>query len=474
MATETPPNKGERVKGSPPIVENAQLPPMATQTLPSKLMNGAVRHMTVGAAPAHGSNLMALVPQDHMPKPRAGRKPTSPAQEFVGWLRPSLTMATQRSFIAWMAGILILLSACSSLPTTSPSPSASPSPSPTVRASSDPCAVQGQTPPSGNIAANFATALAFAPDGRLFWTERSGTVKVWQYGAARTFATVKTVTTEQDGSYSERGLLGLAISPIFNKDRFVYAFFSDVNDTEEHIIRWRDCRGTGMDPTILVTLPSGSDCCHKGGRLAFGADGMLYVTVGDEHSAPSAQDTGDVRGKILRYRLDGSVPSDNPFGATNPVWAYGFRNPYGIAVSSSGQIAITSNGPTGDAGSPSTGYDILILALARGRGYQWPDCYGYSHPLATPSCPAGQSPPDYSTEAGTLVPTGAAFIDSSGPSQFAGHLVFCTLNGGMRIVTPASPHASLRPGPSGCLLDVKEGPDHAVYFSDTGTIYRVS
>ena len=468
MANAIPPHKGKQVKGGPPTVENTQLPPMATQARPPKLMHGGVRHMTVGAVPVHGSDLMAPVPQDHMPKPRAGGKPTSPARELVGWVWPSLTMATRRSYMAWIAGILILLSACSSLPT------ASPSPSPSVRASSDPCAVQGQTPPSGNIAANFATALAFTPDGRLFWTERSGTVKVWQDGGARTFATVKTVTTEPDGSYSERGLLGLAISPTFTKDRFVYAFYSGVNNTEQHVIRWRDCRGRGMDPTILVTLPSGSDCCHKGGRLAFGADGMLYVTLGDEHSAPSAQDIGDVRGKILRYRPDGSVPSDNPFGATNPVWAYGFRNPFGIAVSSSGQIAVTSNGPSGDADSPSTGYDTLVLALARGRGYQWPNCYGYSHPLATPSCPAGQSPPDYSTESSTLVPTGAAFIDSSGPSPFAGHLVLCTLNGGMRIVTPASPHASLHPGPSGCLLDVKEGPDHAVYFSDTRTIYRVS
>jgi len=497
MANEIPPNKGEQVKGGPPTVDNTQLPPMAKQARPPKLMHGAVRQMTVGAVPVHGSNLIALVPQDHMPKPRAGGKPTSPARELVGWLRPSLPMATRRSFMAWMAGILILLSACSSMPTASPSPSpsvqassdpcaaqgqtpssacasaptASPSPSPT---SNESCAVQGQTPPSGNIAANFATALAFTPDGRLFWTERSGTVKVWQDGGARTFATVKTVTTERSGDYSERGLLGLTISPTFTKDRFVYAFFSDVNDTEQHVIRWRECRGTGMDPTILVTLPSGQDCCHKGGRLAFGTDGMLYVTLGDEHSAPSAQNTGDVRGKILRYRPDGSVPSDNPFGATNPVWAYGFRNPFGIAVSSSGQIAVTNNGPSGDAGSTSTGYDTLVLDVARGRGYQWPDCYGYSHPLATASCPAGQSPPDYSTESSTLVPTGAAFIDSSGPSPIAGHLVFCTLNGGMRIVTPGSPHASLQPGPSGCLLDVKEGPDHAVYFSDTGTIYRVS
>ncbi|MGZ3679831.1 MAG: PQQ-dependent sugar dehydrogenase, partial [Ktedonobacterales bacterium] len=331
-----------------------------------------------------------------------------------------------------------------------------------------------QTPPSRNIAANFATALAFASDGRLFWTERSGTVRVWQDGAARTFASVRTVTTERSGDYSERGLLGLAISPTFTTDRFVYAFFSDVNYTQQHVVRWRDCRGTGVDPTILVTLPSGADCCHKGGRLAFGADGMLYVTLGDEHAAQAAQNTGDVRGKILRYRPDGSVPADNPFGATNPVWAYGLRNPFGIAVSASGQIAVMNNGPTGDAGAPSTGYDTLILALERGRGYQWPDCYGYSHPLASPSCPADQSPPDYSSESTTLVPTGAAFIDAAGPSQFAGHLVFCTLNGGMRIVTPASPHALAQPGPSSCQLDVKQGPDHAVYFSDTQTIYRVS
>ncbi len=438
----------------------------------------------IGAAPAHGPNLLVPVPTDSMPKPRAGGKPTSPVQEYVGSLRPSLSMATQCSFMVWMASMLILLSACSSATTVSPSPSpsarassaaiVSPSPSPSVQATSDACAVQGQTPPSGNIAANFATALAFAPDGRLFWTERSGKVRVWQDGAARTFATVSTVTTEPDGSYSERGLLGLAISPTFTTDRFVYAFFSDVNYTQQHVIRWRDCRGTGMNPTILVTVPSGPDCCHKGGRLAFGTDGMLYVTLGDEHSASSAQNTADVRGKILRYRPDGSVPPDNPFGATNPVWAYGFRNPFGIAVSASGQIAVTNNGPSGDAGSPSTGYDTLILALSRGRGYQWPDCYGYSHPLATATCPSGQSPPDYSSERSTLVPAGAAFIDSPGPAQLAGHLVFCTFEGGMRIVTPGSPHASVQSGPSGCRLDVKQGPNHAVYFSDTTTIYRIS
>ena len=101
--------------------------------------------------------------------------------------------------------------------------------------------------PSGTIPANYATALAFAPDGRLFWTQRSGTVRVWQNGASKVFATVRTVTTERNGSYSERGLLGLAISPTFTTDRFVYAFYSDANYTTQHVIRWYDCDGTGMD-----------------------------------------------------------------------------------------------------------------------------------------------------------------------------------------------------------------------------------
>ena len=271
-----------------------------------------------------------------------------------------------------------------------------------------------QSPPASGFAANFVTALAFAPDGRLFYTERAGTVKVWQNGAAKTFATVPVAS---DG---ERGLLGLAISPTFSSDRYVYAFYSDPNRTQQHVIRWRDCAGVGTGATVLVTLPSGSDCCHKGGRLAFGHDGMLYVTLGEEHTAGAAQNTSDPRGKVLRYRPDGGIPADNPFGPTDPVWAYGLRNPFGIAVSAGGQIAVTSNGPSGDAGSPGTGYDTLMLSVTRGGGYQWPLCYGYSHPLAGPAGCGGRTAPDWSSESGTVVPTGAAFIDSSAPAAVRG------------------------------------------------------
>lgn len=338
-------------------------------------------------------------------------------------------------------------------------------------ATANPCAVGSQSPPAGDIPASFATALAFAPDGRLFYAERAGTVRVWQNGASHVFATVQTVTTEPGGAYSERGLLGLAISPTFSSDRYVYAFYSDANYTEQHVIRWTDCAGTGTNPTNLITLPAGSDCCHKGGRLVFGTDGKLYVTLGEEHTSSAAQNTSDPRGKVLRYNPDGSVPADNPFGATNPVWAYGLRNPFGIAVSSSGDMAVTSNGPSGDAGSPGTGYDLMIEKVTKGAQYQWPLCYGYSHPLASSSC-GSATPPDWSSEQQTVVPTGMAFVDDKGPSAYAGHLVFCTFAAGMRIVTPGSPHAGVSNGPSSCQLDVKEGPDHALYFSDQTTIHR--
>jgi len=321
------------------------------------------------------------------------------------------------------------------------------------------------------VAANFATALAFAPDGRLFFAERSGAVKVVQDGATRTFATVATVTTEAGGGYSERGLLGLAISPTFATDRFVYAFYSSTNRARQEVVRWTDCAGEGRDAKVIIGLPAGTDCCHKGGRLAFGPDGKLFVTLGEQHVPTAAADTSDVRGKVLRYNADGSVPPDNPFGADNPVWAAGFRNPFGLAVSPSGRLAVTVNGPTGDNGAPGTGYDTVATNVARGSVYQWPACYGYSHPIRGASCDGVE--PEWSSESRANVPTGATWVNGSGPGATAGHLVFCSLNQGMQILTEGSPHATVTQGDGDCRLDVKQGPDNALYFSDTTAIHRM-
>ena len=192
------------------------------------------------------------------------------------------------------------------------------------------------------------------------------------------------MTTEPGGGYSERGLLGLAVSPTFAQDHFVYGFYSEPDYVHQTVVRWLDCGGKGTNPTVIVAnLPSGSDCCHKGGRVGFGADGMLYVTLGDNHASSAAQDKCDVRGKVLRYRPDGGIPGGNLCG---PVFAVGLRNPFGIAFAPSGEIYVTNNGPSGDAGSPSSGYDTLYQVTAGGN-YSWPACYGYSHPIGGAACP---------------------------------------------------------------------------------------
>src|SRR3989475_4321419 len=179
---------------------------------------------------------------------------------------------------------VVTLSAC----TTSSAPSATPSAS-----------LVG-SPPTPQLttytAADFATALAWAPDKRLFYAERSGTIRTFDGTTRRTFATVSTST---DG---ERGLLGLALSPIFDKDHFVYAFYSRADDlTRQRVVRWLDRGGAGVNPTTIVeNLPAGPDCCHKGGRSAFGPRGKLYVTLGGNHKAAEAQQPSSPRRKNPR------------------------------------------------------------------------------------------------------------------------------------------------------------------------------
>ena len=186
-------------------------------------------------------------------------------------------------------------------PTTSaPRTTAPPSPQPAPAA--NPCTVPAQAPPGGTVSANFPTALAFAPDGRLFFTERSGTVRVYQGGAARVFATVSTVTTEPGGGYSERGLLGIAVSPTFAQDRFVYAFYSSSDRVHQYVVRWADCGGVGTNPVTCAA----QDQCHVAGACnaatgtctnpvkADGAscnDGNACTQTDTWRSAPTASST---------------------------------------------------------------------------------------------------------------------------------------------------------------------------------------
>ncbi|HEY0493854.1 MAG TPA: PQQ-dependent sugar dehydrogenase [Candidatus Dormibacteraeota bacterium] len=323
-----------------------------------------------------------------------------------------------------------------------------------------------QSPPkqTSYVVANFATALAWAPDGRLFFAERAGAIKTFDGKVATAFASVQPSTS------GERGLLGLAVSPGFTRDHFVYAFYSRSDDeTRQRVVRWTDKGGLGTNLTTIVdNLPGGTDCCHKGGRLAFGPDGKLYVTLGEVHVASDAQNPARLGGKILRYNADGTVPADNPFGAGNPVWAIGLRNPFGIAFAADGKMMVTDNGPSGDAGTPGSGWDEVDLVV-RGGNYQWPTCYGDGQHLQSSSCSG--TPPTYQTGRSAIVPTGATFVSQKGPAGYQGDFVFCSYaESRLKVLSPDGTRLLLN-GPR-CQLDVKEGPDHALYLSDASTIYR--
>jgi glucose/arabinose dehydrogenase len=169
---------------------------------------------------------------------------------------------------------------------------------------------------------------------------------------------------------------------------------------------------------VVSGLPGGS--YHNGGGVAFGDDGMLYVSNGEIHSSERAQDPQALGGKIYRYTPDGGIPDDNPFG-DSPAFAIGLRNPFGLAIDPvSGAPFVTENGPTS--------FDEINRIVAGGN-YGWPVFNG----PAPGNRSAGRSglPGDYQdpifSYRSIIVPTGIAFADPDSASEpVSGDLFFAT------------------------------------------------
>jgi glucose/arabinose dehydrogenase len=192
----------------------------------------------------------------------------------------------------------------------------------------------------------FPTNLAFAPDGRVFFTEKdTGNVRILQGDRVlpEPFAALPV-----DG-VGEKGLLGIALDPGFPDEPWVYIYYSDSTDGRNRLVRIRADANHGTERRTLLDLLPTVNGYHNGGDLAFGPDGKLYVVTGEAHEAERAQDPSDLGGKVLRMNADGSVPHDNPFGAGNPVYAIGIRNSFGLCFDpGSGLLWETENGPSSD------------------------------------------------------------------------------------------------------------------------------
>ena len=209
----------------------------------------------------------------------------------------------------------------------------------------------------GTLATNLEVpwSFAFLPDGDALVTERDSgkLLRVDPSGE------VREIQTLPEGGSGEGGLLGVAVSPDYEEDRYVYAYYTTERDNR--VVRFR--LGEKPEP-ILTGIPVNS--FHDGGRIKFGPDGMLYVTTGDAGDPENSQDRSSLGGKILRIEPDGSVPSDNPF-PRNPLYSYGHRNVEGLAWDSQGRLYASEFGQdTWDE----------VNRIEAGENYGWPEVEG--------------------------------------------------------------------------------------------------
>ena len=212
------------------------------------------------------------------------------------------------------------------------------------------------------------TAMAFAPDGRIFVCEQSGRVRVIRNGRLlrRPFITVPTIMAV------EQGLVGIALDPAFATNRCVYLTYTSGAPVRHQVVA--RCVASGDTARtgslrVLYECDENLEPIHVGGGLVFGRDRKLYLGTGDNDEEGRSQSLRTTHGKLLRLNPDGSIPDDNPFatvagGRYRAIWARGLRNAFGLAVEPrTGRLFIN------DVGGAQ--FEEVNVG-ARGANYGWP------------------------------------------------------------------------------------------------------
>ena len=274
--------------------------------------------------------------------------------------------------------------------------------------------------------------IDFTPDGTMLFTQRAGVLN-----ARLTDGAVKRVAADLSDLLVDgfAGLQALAVDPDFSTNRRFYTLQGHTG-REMQVIAWTidadyDEATRVVDP-LVEGLPIGPGPWHSGGRLLFGPQGYLWIAAGDGRVVAGAQDLTALGGKVLRVDPRTGAPAPgNPFGASSPVYAYGFRNPQGLALRpGTDQMWLVEHGPE---------HDDEINLLAPGGNYGWdpvPDdgtlvFYGYSDEAGVPMTDLAKFPSArqarWSSGFPTLATSGAVFLDGPQWGEWEGRLAVATL-----------------------------------------------
>jgi aldose sugar dehydrogenase len=324
-------------------------------------------------------------------------------------------------------------------------------------------------------------SVAILPDGGMLVTERPGRLRLVRPGGgeAGVVAGVPEVAARGQG-----GLLEVTLHPDFATNRYVYLTYSKPGEggATTALARGRLGEGRLEEVRDLFVADAWSQAgAHFGSRVTFGADGKLYMTVGERGNMANAQNLGNHAGKVLRLNDDGTVPADNPLvtteGARPEIYAYGIRSPQGLTRHpATGELWETEHGPRG-------GDEVNLIRP--GRNYGWPVItYGINYngnPISDITAQAGMEQPLHYwvpsiATSGLTFYTGSAFPEWRG-NLFAGglagmHLARLDFDG-----TEVRATERLLDGQGWRIRDVRQGPDGMLYLvvdAPSGLLLRLT
>ncbi|TVP75774.1 MAG: PQQ-dependent sugar dehydrogenase [Gemmatimonadales bacterium] len=378
-----------------------------------------------------------------------------------------------RSFSALSVALVVGLSACAD---------ADSSPSPADAASDDPQVFTSAQHDYRFVAVTGGLehpwGLQFLPDGDLLVTERPGRLRVVRDGEVLEDPVAGLPEVRVGG---QGGLLDVALHPDFEENHLVYLAYAKPGDDGETgttaVIRgvFRDHELHDVEEVFEADAWS-SGRGHHGSRIAFDADGYMFISVGDRQARPGedlrahpSQDNSNHVGVMIRLHDDGTVPEDNPFvddaDALPEIWSYGHRNPQGLAVHpETNEVWHSEHGPQGG--------DKLNRILP-GRNYGWPVVgWGVNYGAGTPiheavraegmEDPVHHWTPSIATS-GLMIYTGDRFPAWQGDIFVGGlrgqQLARVTLDDDHRVVNEETLVRDM-----GRIRDVRQGPDGNIWL----------